>query len=195
MCRSGFQGSTPKQSRFGAARAGAGVRVATLVVSAIMAGAAAAVGPAGDPSWQVRRGIDPLTGARACLLESGPHRMADGYGNAEVRVIFGSKGLIVITDSNIDPSYPDQGIRVDEHPRIAPDEPFPAGPMNAGFGASTDDLVERFRRGNLADLALGFWPTWPVTQTQHLALSLRGFTKAHDEFLACRGEQAAAARN
>lgn len=159
---------------------------------ALSAGVAAAPGQPGDsvlPVWQVERGVDPYTDADACLLTSGSLTMPDGYGTARVRLVFGPRALIVLTDSNIDPSYPRQGLSVDDKPVIKPDAPFPLQGQSALFEHSMVEVIEQFRRGQRADLQLGFWPTWPVTETKRLALSLRGFSKAHDALVACRDER------
>jgi hypothetical protein len=140
--------------------------------------------------WQGLHGYDPYAQADACVLRSRPLTMPDGYHGAQVQLTFGDEALTVVTDSNIDPSYPGQGISVDGGERMMPDEPFPLAGQNAVFKLGRDDLVEAFRRGATAELALGFWPTWPVTATQRLEISLLGFTEAHAAYIACRDGQA-----
>lgn len=135
--------------------------------------------------WRVERGTDPVSGTTGCLLTAGPFEMPDGYGIALVRLIFGPRGLLVTTDSNLDPEYPAQGLRVDDEALILPDSPFPFDRQHAQFLAAAPELIEQFRRGLEATLSLGFWPTWPMTETQHLQISLLGFSRAHNEFLAC----------
>lgn len=150
---------------------------------------------AADPSpWEGVYGYDPDAQAEGCVVRSRPLRMPDGYHGAQVQLIFGDVALTVVTDSNIDPSYPGQGIAVDGGERVAPDTPFPLGRQSAVFKLDRDTLVEAFRRGRSAELALGFWPTWPVTATQRLEISLLGFTEAHAAYLACRDRQAADSR-
>jgi hypothetical protein len=144
---------------------------------------------AADPSlWQGVYGYDPYAQAEGCVVRSRPLRMADGYHGAQVRLTFGDAAVTVVTDSNIDPSYPGQGIAVDGGERVAPDTPFPFGRQSAVFKLERDTLVEAFRRGGSAELALGFWPTWPVTATQRLEISLLGFTEAHAAYLASTPE-------
>jgi len=138
-----------------------------------------------DAAWQTVRAEDPYAGTNGCVLRSRQLDMPDGYHGARVQLTLGEKALSVVTDSNIDPSYPGQGIAVDGGAPIAPDAPFPYHGQGAVFILDRDDLVQQFRRGSTAELALGFWPTWPITETQRLNISLRGFSAAHDAFLAC----------
>ncbi|WP_373506516.1 hypothetical protein [Thiocapsa sp.] len=159
---------------------------------ALSTGVAAAPGQPGDsvlPVWKVERGVDPYTHADACLLTTQPLIMPDGYGTARVQLVLGPRALIVLTDSNIDPSYPRQGLTVDDKPVIEPDAPFPLQGQSVLFEHSVAEVIERFRRGRRAELQLGFWPSWPVTETKRLALSLRGFSKAHESLTACRDER------
>jgi len=148
------------------------------------------VGPA---RWSVAQGIDPYTGKDTCLLLSRPVDMPDGYGTARVQLIFGPQALLVSTDSNLDPAYPDQGIRVDGGPLIPPEPPFPFQRQGALFEIARDEIVDEFRRGREAELALGFWPTWPMTRTQRVAISLLGFSNAHDALPGCETSPARAA--
>lgn len=142
------------------------------------------------PAWHIERGSDPHAGDGTCLLVSRPMTMADGYGPASVQLIFGARALRVVTDSNIDSSYPDQGLVIDDGPLIGPDAPFPLDARSALFEQRVEDITEQFRRGYVARLHLGFWPTWPVTQTQTLDISLTGFSRAHDDLLSCRESSA-----
>ena len=144
------------------------------------------------PNWSVERGTDPYSEQTACLLVSRRLQMPDGYGTANVRLVFGPSALVITTDSNIDASYPDQGLKVDENPSMPPDSPFPLKRQNVLFARAQAEVIQQFRRGRSADLALGFWPTWPVTETQHLSIDLTGFSSAHDSYRACRGETAVA---
>jgi hypothetical protein len=146
-------------------------------------------------SWSVVQGEDPHSGKESCLLVSRHIEMPDGYGTAQVQLIFGQQALMIRTDSNLDPAYPDQGIRVDEGRLIPPEPPFPFQRQNAVFEVARDQIVDEFRRGREAELALGFWPTWPMTRTQRATISLLGFSDAHDALPDCeRGQTRSAAQ-
>jgi hypothetical protein len=157
-------------------------RVRCFAIGMLIVGALQA---AEEASWQAARAVDPYAGSEACVLRSRPLTMSDGYHGARVQLVLGEKALSVVTDSNLDPSYPRQGIVVDGGKRVAPDAPFPFHGQSAVFILDRDELVQQFRRGSTAELALGFWPTWPVTETQRLEISLSGFSAAHVAFLAC----------
>jgi hypothetical protein len=111
--------------------------------------------------------------------------MPDGYGTAQVQLIFGPQSLVITTDSNLDPAYPEQGIRVDGGRLIKPEPPFPFQRQSALFKVARGEIVDEFRRGREAELALGFWPTWPMTRTQRVRISLLGFSDAYDALSGC----------
>jgi hypothetical protein len=62
--------------------------------------------------WVLDRRRDLLDGVTRCLLLSPKRPIFDGYDQSTVQVDVSTKALLVIADSNIDASYPDQGLRV-----------------------------------------------------------------------------------
>ena len=149
---------------------------------ALLAVIAAAV-VAADANWFVREGLDPISGERRCLLESSTKEVDDGQTTTSMRIVYTGQAFAIVTDSNVDLSYPGIGIRVDGHEAASMDGLL--GETSVKIESDADALVERFKRGSQAQVALGFWPTWPQTDTVVTPFSLIGFTRAHGEFLQC----------
>ena len=119
-------------------------------------------GMASDTNWSVREGPDPVSGGQRCLLESAEKTVDDGQTTTSMRVVFTGDAFVVITDSKVDLSYPDVGIRVDSQDAVPVDRML--GETSVVFDSDVDGLVERFARGTELRVALGFWPT---TQGNH----------------------------
>ena len=147
-----------------------------LVSSGALAGA--------KPAWQTVVAYDPLQGKTACLIASAQIIVDDGQTTTPVRFVYNGKAFLVTTESNIDPSYPDVGLRVDAHP------PIPIGDVykdtNVIFESNAAEIHTLFIRGSKAKLSLGFWPTWPRGETVVAVFSLNGFTRAHRDFVQCQ---------
>jgi hypothetical protein len=131
--------------------------------------------------WVLDRRRDALDGATRCLLFSRELTMFDGYDQTKVRLQVSLDGVLVRTDSNLDRSYPDQGLRVDGGALVpfvleVPDE-------RSAYAKQSAQLA--MAGGERLTLALGFWPTWPVTRTQTATLSLAGFDIAFAALRAC----------
>jgi len=100
-----------------------------------------------------------------------------------VSLVFTGSALAAVTESNIDLSYPDVGLQVDQEPVIPVDRV--ERQTIAVFETSADTVRRQFQRGHTARLRLGFWPTWPQTETVVMEFSLLGFTRAHEALLHC----------
>ena len=107
----------------------------------------------------------------------------DGQTITPVSLVFTGSALAVVTESNIDLSYPDVGLQVDQGPVIPVDRVHRQ--TIAVFESSADTLRGQLQRGYTARLKLGFWPTWPQTETVVMEFSLLGFTRAQEAMLHC----------
>ena len=113
--------------------------------------------------------------------------MWDGYHEATVEVLISDDGLYVATDSNVDMSYPEIGVQVDGRPP----RPF-RGTYNATsvyLDEGLPDLLSELSEGAGMRIRLGFWPTWPVTETQETRIELGRFKEAYGALMACAAEQ------
>jgi hypothetical protein len=145
---------------------------------------ASACAEAGDqPAWRAVVGYDPLQEKTACLLESATVTVHDGQFMTPMRILYNGTAFLVTTRSNIDLSYPKVGLQVDAAAPVAIERVH--RDTNVIFEHDAQLIKTHFIRGSKARLSLGFWPTWPKGETVTTEFSLIGFTRAHDEFLAC----------
>jgi len=131
-----------------------------------------------EAAWTVAMQRDPLTRQTRCLLSSTPQIVSDGYDTTPVTLVFNGDSLLVITESEIDPSFGDLQLAVDENPPIRTDKLD--HDMTLVFDREVPELIQQFRKGGEVTAYLRFWPTWPVTQLFPVKFSLIGFSKAHD---------------
>jgi hypothetical protein len=131
--------------------------------------------------WVLDRRRDRLDGVTRCLLLSPKQPIFDGYEQSRVQLQVTTRALLVMAGSNIDASYPNQGVRVDnralvpfQHKLVDKRSAFASGPVQSSMAA-----------GRNLTVALGFWPTWPVTKTQQTTFNLTGFGSAYAALQAC----------
>ena len=134
-------------------------------------------------NWQAVIAKDPVSKQNTCLLISSTKHTEDGQTSTPVKLSYNGEIFIAITNSNIDLSYADVGLQVDDHSRHTIDRLFKN--TSAIFETDAELIRDEFKRGLNAKLILGFWPTWPVNKSYALEFDLRGFTKAYNEFLQC----------
>ena len=129
-------------------------------------------------AWTVAMQRDPFTRQTRCLLSSTPQITSDGYDTTPVTLVFNGDSLLVITESEIDPSFGDLRLAVEENPPIRTDKLD--RDMTLVFDREVPELIQQFRKGGEVTAYLRFWPAWPVTQPFPVKFSLIGFSKAHD---------------
>lgn len=137
--------------------------------------------------WHAGRGPDPLTQHTQCLLQSDSQTIHDGQTKTPMRIVFNGTAFIITTRSNIDLTYPDLGLTVDDLPTRAIDHVHKA--TSAVFDTDVARLRSEFSKGRQVQIALGFWPSWPKTDTKVTRFSLQGFRKAYAAFLTCQTEK------
>ncbi len=137
----------------------------------------------GAENWVAKNVYDPFTSKSRCVAESVHQRMPDGYQETAIYLQIDAKGLTVVTESNIDPESPHNGIRVDDNEFMKPDK-F-RHEQRAIFERDAEHIVEQFRRGLKVVVTLKFWPTWPDKGAKQTEFSLIGFTKAFSQLPNC----------
>ena len=148
--------------------------LAALVLSG---GLALTAAPAGAV-WTAAVQPDPVTRQSRCLLSSQSLIISDGYDSTPVQLVFNGASLLVVTQSELDPSFADLQLVVDRNPPIHSEKT--ARDMILVFDQNLPELVRQLREGRQATVYLRFWPTWPATQSFPVNFSLAGFSKAHD---------------
>jgi hypothetical protein len=124
---------------------------------------------------------DPITRQSRCLLISEPAITPDGYDSTSVQLVFNGDHLLVVTDSEIDASFTDLQLLVDDKPPIRGDQ-LARKKMILVIDQDIPDLVQQLRAGRQVTVYLRFWPTWPATERFAIPFSLVGFSRAHDGF-------------
>ena len=95
-------------------------------------------------------------------------------------------GLLVRTESNIDPGFEDVGLAVDGGSFMP--ATTVVDEQHVLFSKHSDTIMEQFVRGRVVKVYLRFWPSYPATQRYEASFSLIGFTRAYKEFKQCRGK-------
>ena len=135
-------------------------------------------GPA-QAAWTAALKTDPLTRQSHCLISSDPQSISDGYDTTPVSLVFSGASLLVVTQSELDPSFADLQLAIDKNPPIRSAQ-IARNKMILVFDQDLPDLVRQLRTGRQVVVYLRFWPTWPATESFAVPFSLAGFSKALD---------------
>ena len=119
----------------------------------------------------------------ACALESNQMPVPDGYQESSARVSIDRKAIRVRTESVLDPSFTDLGLRVDDKGLVAIDGAPDRNEVIFEKGYAR--IIEDMKKGKQLSVQLRFWPTWPATGTHAFTVGLKGFTAAYGELLKC----------
>ena len=160
-------------------------RIYSIAILPTLLGGVSATAMASDtPNWVATQDTNPLTQQRACLLESATQTVNDGRTTTPMHLVFDGKSLLVVTRSKVDLTYPDLGMHVDSKAGMTIDRLHKD--TSVVFDKEPDLIRDQFIRGRTAYIALGFWPTWPKSNTVITQFSLMGFTAAYHEFEDCQ---------
>jgi hypothetical protein len=160
---------------------GAGVGV---VVGAALVAMALTGGTASAEEWLVKSVPRTDGPGTRCVMESVRRSLFDGYQDTTAYVTVDARSVTVTSASNLDPTFSDIGLFVDEEPFIPMDRL--AGTKSAEFTAKYGRLIDLFKAGVRLRVQFRFWKEWPTTGTHSVTFSLIGFTKAYGELAACR---------
>jgi len=112
-----------------------------------------------------------------CALVSPVVTIDDGHGDTKIQLKLNNNRMLVTTDSNIDNSMNDLGLRVDDKAFLSISEVV--NTTNVSFEQDRiDDIIKQFVPGRGVFVHLRFWPTWPSTGIKIVEFSLIGFTRA-----------------
>ena len=118
-----------------------------------------------------------------CALSYRKITMADGQGETPVFVIITQDEVLFKTKSNIDVTYKQTGLTIDDKPQL------PIEKLHNDFSVSYKEqyqlVINQMKTGNQAILTLGFWPSWPVTHTYSKSLALGEFSAAQQALMNC----------
>jgi hypothetical protein len=118
------------------------------------------------------------------VVESVRQALPDGYQTTTAYVMVDDRSVAVTSGSNLDPSFSDIGLVVDQEPLVPMDRLV--GVKTALFDSKYARLIELFKAGLRLRVQLRFWPEWPATGTHSMSVSLIGLTKAYGDLAGCR---------
>jgi hypothetical protein len=134
-----------------------------------------------NADWKV---WNPPGNQKGCVLETENARMSDGYSETKVKLRLTADVLLIKTNSNIDLSFKDVGLKVDRNDFIAADDVMDE--KNVVFRSELATIVEQFIKGLRVTLQIRYWPTYPATNNYQTDFSLLGFTNAYQEYKSCQ---------
>ena len=133
--------------------------------------------------WTLDRKQDTLSQTARCLLTSRDQKFNDGYSEAKIQIRLSNKSLFIKTNSNIDLSYPDVGLYIDG--TLTESFKTQSGESSIELKSRISALIKKMASGKQLTVKLGFWPTWPKTETRNLTFSLTDFDEASHALTAC----------
>lgn len=135
-----------------------------------------------EAAWTAAIKADPATRQSRCLLISDVVTTATGHldDTTPVTLIFNGSSLRVVTESDLDSSFNDLQVVVDDKPPLLSKNIDHR--THLLFDQNLSELMQLMRSGRQVTAYLRFWPTWPATQTFPVSFSLVGFSRAHDSF-------------
>ena len=126
--------------------------------------------------WEVKTPAEG--GSNSCVIVSQKQAISDGYQESSIRFVVDGKAVTIQSDSVVDPSFNDIGLRVGKKEFIKADK---AADKQVVFESDYANLVRLFKAGLAATVQMRFWPTWPTKGPQQASISLIGFTRAYEE--------------
>ncbi len=134
-------------------------------------------------TWFLDRNKDKISNTTRCLLSSQTKNFNDGYSDAQISLQLTANTLLIKTKSSIDLTYPDIGLFIDQN------KPFPLENIyketSILIKKNIEQITSQLRNGEQLTVKLGFWPTWPKTETRSIDFSISDFNEAYQSFLAC----------
>lgn len=132
--------------------------------------------PAHGDGWVVKRVPDPQDARPRCMLES-PRRVIDGgYTPTSVLVRVDTRLVQVVTESDIDLSFHDVGLRVDDGGLTPPDAVH--AQQGLVFARNAAPYIKALQQGKTLSVDLRFWPTWPSQGRRTVTFDLDGLAPA-----------------
>lgn len=127
-----------------------------------------------------------IIGSDKCILTSTPIPMQDGQGGTKVVAEITDMTLVLKTRSMIDDSYKNTGIQINDNQQLPIERLYSESAIL--YSKQYADIMTKMRQEGVLTVSLGFWPTWPVTQTYQASINLKGFNQAFETLQRCRQE-------
>lgn len=134
-------------------------------------------------TWILDRNQDKISNTTRCILSSREKNFNDGYSDSKMSLQLSADTLLIQTNSTIDLSYPDIGLYIDQNKHFPLEKLF--GDSSIVIKKDTRNITAQLLDGEKITVKLGFWPTWPKTETPSIDFLLSGFDEAFQSFLDC----------
>jgi len=134
-------------------------------------------------TWRLSKSRNPFSKKKECMILSEKMFIRDPQGITNLQFIITKNYLYIKTDSNIDSSYQNIGLRVDNSKTIRFDKVIKRNSVR--FNNFKKRHSTLLNNGRKVRVTLGFWPTWPKTRTRSTAISLSGYNAAESKFNHC----------
>jgi hypothetical protein len=131
-------------------------------------------------NWTLRLDAD-ISGQ--CVLSYRNLVMGDGQGETPVIFIVTQDEVLFKTKSNIDIAYQQTGVTIDDQPQLPIETLY--NDYSISYKTQYQTLVGRMKAGEQAVLTLGFWPSWPITDTRSINIELGQFSAAQQALNMC----------
>ncbi len=128
--------------------------------------------------WRLRSAIDH------CVLESMIVEMDDGQGLSKIHLDLAHDIWTLVTESDIDLSYAGTGLDTDKGQHFELGEVVNG--TNVVFTEDSPAITAALLNTSQLRIALGFWPTWPITETKFHELPTTQFTSAYRAWQKCQ---------
>ncbi len=109
--------------------------------------------------------------------------MPDGQGNTPAYLEITQQHIVFHTKSNIDTSYTGTGVFIGQQQTIPIERLYT--PTSILFDTNYEALVNTIKNHDSLEIKVGFWPSWPVTQTYATTLKTEQFKTAYDALKKC----------
>ncbi|MEE2732814.1 MAG: hypothetical protein VYA55_18490 [Pseudomonadota bacterium] len=119
----------------------------------------------------------------SCSLQTVPETMDDGAGQTTVALRLSKADWQVVTQSDIDLSYPETGLFLSNGTHIPLESVIKD--TRISISKQKQQLTEAIKASESVRVALGYWPTWPVTETRSITISVAHFPPALSAWESC----------
>lgn len=118
-----------------------------------------------------------------CTLKSETVIIKDGAGGTPIYILVQPTSILIPTKSNIDLSYPNSQLMVANKAAFQFDgvEKETIAVVNKQYNS----VINSLKKAKIATAELGFWPSWPKTQSYRADINVVGFNQAYSAWQDC----------
>lgn len=118
-----------------------------------------------------------------CSLKTVAVTMDDGAGKTPLYLELTNSAWMIQTKSDIDSTYPDTGLFLSNGPHIPLESVVKD--TKIAITKQKQQLTDALKTAESVRVALGFWPTWPITETRSQTIPVAHFPQAYAAWETC----------